>query len=276
MFNFYIDDSGTDPNQKVAVAAGVVIPTSKLKRLEEEWNCFLGKYEIEYFHTSACLARDAQFAAWNDDKVQSAFDRVQQLTFKYAVKAYCIAINKDVQEKIIPKHMRDAMGKGPFIAALSSLLGLSYDFAFSRSVPMEYIFESTNNKRLKRDIDEAMEYSETRGYGTHFSEHYTFRYNKESPGLQMADFYAWHAYQLACMHHYFKPCHNLAMKTIGHFAKRSAPEPEKAWSTMQTQNAEAARKWVEQRSNSEGVLSAYAYKVRKKAERIERSKPRKP
>ncbi|WP_263373498.1 DUF3800 domain-containing protein [Granulicella aggregans] len=277
MFTFYIDDSGTAPDSKVAIAAGVVIPAIRLQRFEEEWTRFLEKYKITNFHTSECLARNSksEFSAWSDEDVQRAFDRVQQITFKYAIKGFCIAINKELQEQYVPPHMWAGVGKSPLMWALGSLLGLSYDFAFSRSVPMEYIFDSTEDKQLKRDIIEAIEYSEERGYGKHFLDHYTFRSRIHSPGLQIADFYAWHGFHLARQHHYHTPSQDLALKTIGGFALRSAGVPDVAWSTMQTLDKGSLQEWVKKLRDSEAAYSAMAYKAKRKAERMpERKKPK--
>lgn len=274
MFNFYIDDSGTAPDSKVAIAAGVVIPAVRLERFEEEWNRFLDKYKITNFHTSECLARNpkSEFATWSDLDVQRVFDRVQQLTFKYAIRAYCVAINKDLQKSFVPQRMWEGIGESPLLWGLTSLFSLSYDFAFSRSVSMEYIFDSTEDKVLKRDIREALEYSEQRGYGKHFVDHYAFRSRATCPGLQVADFYAWHGYHLALQHHYHTPTRNLALKTLGGFALKSAGVPEKAWSTMQTQGKEDLQAWVRERQNSEAVHNAVHYKTKLKEARMPKHK----
>jgi len=38
MFTVYVDDSGTDPNQAVAIASAWVIPGPQIIRLESEWD----------------------------------------------------------------------------------------------------------------------------------------------------------------------------------------------------------------------------------------------
>ena len=77
---------------------------------------------------------------------------------------------------------------------------MSYDWsAKGRSVPMEYVFDLFD-KEIKRDITESIEYSAEPeiGYGDHYTGHYSFRSRKKVPGLQLADFFAWHCYLAAC------------------------------------------------------------------------------
>jgi hypothetical protein len=38
MFTAYVDDSGTDPNQAVAIASAWIIPGRQIIRLEKEWD----------------------------------------------------------------------------------------------------------------------------------------------------------------------------------------------------------------------------------------------
>src|ERR1700728_3249206 len=51
MFTVYIDDSGTDPNQLVAVAAALIIPTKQIPSLESNWKAFGEKHKFSNFHS---------------------------------------------------------------------------------------------------------------------------------------------------------------------------------------------------------------------------------
>lgn len=57
MFTVYIDDSGTAPEQQVAIASGLIFPAKRMAAMEREWRSFLQKQGIEQFHTSECVAR---------------------------------------------------------------------------------------------------------------------------------------------------------------------------------------------------------------------------
>jgi hypothetical protein len=54
MFTAYIDDSGTAPEQKVAIATALVMPAHRIIAFQSEWNTFIesGAYQI-FMHPSA-------------------------------------------------------------------------------------------------------------------------------------------------------------------------------------------------------------------------------
>jgi len=277
MFTLYIDDSGTAPEQKVAIAAGVVIPASRLKAFESEWNRFLDKEGLlpDGFHTSECIAKNAKsaFAGWDDARVERVFARVQQITFKYATRVFSIAIHKQNYDEVVPKEMWSGVGRSHFVWAISSLLGLGHDWATNRSVPMEYIIDSTNDKELKRDVTEAIDYSEKVGYGKHFVDHHAFRSREQTPGLQLADFYAWHSFQMARLRHFNHPCPPMAEKTVEAFWLKSSSKPEDGtWAVAQTLNRPALEAWVKKMQNSTEVSDLLNFKKEMKAARIPKKK----
>ncbi len=47
-FSMYLDDSGTTPDQKVAVASALIVPAAQIRRLENEWNNLKKKEEFSY------------------------------------------------------------------------------------------------------------------------------------------------------------------------------------------------------------------------------------
>jgi hypothetical protein len=198
MFAIYIDDSGSSPEQKLVVASGLIIPARQLIRFESEWDRFLEKERITVkgFHTSECLAKNphSEFAGWDDTRIKRVFARVRQMTFKYFIKAFCIAIYKKDYTEVMPEDMRKRVGSF-YTWAASSVLGMAYDWATHRAapVPMEYVFD-TANKEVKREIDDAMECSEQL-YPGHFMGHYSFRKRNEVPALQAVDLFAWTCYQ---------------------------------------------------------------------------------
>jgi hypothetical protein len=279
MFTLYIDDSGTAPEQKVAIAAGVIIPAIRLKAFESEWNRFLEKEGLvpDGFHTSVCIAKNPKsaFAGWDDARIQRVFARVQQITFKYATKAFCIAIHKQNYNEVVPKDMWSGMGRSHFVWAVSSLLGLGYDWATKLSVPMEYIFDSTDDKELKRDVTEAIDFSEKVGHGKHFVDHQAFRPREQTPGLQIADFYAWHSFQMARYRLFNHPILPLAQKTAEAFLAKSSSKPgDGTWAVAQTLNREALEVWVKKMHGSPEELKVREYKQeRKEARKPKRKRP---
>jgi hypothetical protein len=273
MYTIYIDDSGTAPEQKVAIAAGIIIPAARLRAFESEWKRFLEKEGLvpDGFHTSECIAKNPKsaFAGWDDVRVERVFARVQQITFKYVTKAFVIAIHKQNYDEVVPEEMWSGIGRSHFIWAVSSLLGLGHDWATGHSVPMEYIFDSTDDKELKRDVTEAIAYSEEVGYGKHFIDHHAFRSRKQTPALQLADFYAWHSFQMAGYKFFKHAIPPMALKTVEAFAARSSSSPKNGtWAVAQTLNRQALEAWVKKVRSSAEVSKVRAYKQEKKAARM--------
>jgi hypothetical protein len=55
LFTVYLDDSGTAPDQQVAMASALLVPGSRITALDDEWNALKKKEEFSDFHMSECL-----------------------------------------------------------------------------------------------------------------------------------------------------------------------------------------------------------------------------
>src|SRR5271156_3263781 len=86
-FTLFMDDSGSRGRHRIAVAAGLVIPSAQIVSLEKEWNTFKEREGFDDFHASPCNAPDKQFANWDDAKINRVFSRVRQICKKYGVGA---------------------------------------------------------------------------------------------------------------------------------------------------------------------------------------------
>ena len=239
MFTIFIDDSGSSPEHKWAVASGIIFPALQMERLEGEWNTFLAKEGISEFHSSECLARNqhSDFAQWDESRVQRVFARVRQITFKYSVKAFGIGIYKTDYDEVMPEDMRKRVGSY-YTWALSSVLGLTYDWSVKRSVPMEYVLDEAD-KAVKREISDAMEYSEGI-YPGHFAGHYSFRRRKDVPALQAADLFAWTCYQQGRRARLKHSIHPLAQENWAAYAKQD----DKKWCLFQSLNRQVIEDWI--------------------------------
>lgn len=268
MFSIYIDDSGSSPEDKFAIAAGVVFPAKRIEAFEREWNSFLEKEGMPDLHASACVARNPHsvFATWDDAKVERVLARAQQIVFKYSVKAFSIGIHKQDYDDLIPDDMRIGVSDSHYVWALSSVLGLSYDWVSERSAPMEYVFPNCS-KQEKRDIEEAIDYSESI-YADHFSGHYSFRSAKEVPGLQTADLFAWTCYQAGRWTRFGTPMKAPSEALWNHFALRNAGE----WSTNQSLTREGLEMWVKKTCGTPEDLRLRQYKQKRKEERLPKPK----
>src|ERR1700739_2355016 len=116
MFTIFMDDSGTAPEHRMAIASGIIFPAQQLRHLQSEWDKFLYKEQIPDFHASECLARNphSAFANWNDERVRKVFARVRQITFKYSVKGFCIAIHKKDYDEVLTSDLKAAVGESHY------------------------------------------------------------------------------------------------------------------------------------------------------------------
>jgi len=124
MFTLYIDDSGTDPNQHVAIATALIIPAAQIIRLEREWDTLKQKHGFTEFHTSVFVARNykSEFANWTEDQQERLFSRVRQISKKYGVRAVSIAVNKKDYDEVVPAELRSYFGKHHYSWAVRQLL----------------------------------------------------------------------------------------------------------------------------------------------------------
>lgn len=240
MFTTFMDDSGTAPEHKVAIAVGIVFPTQQLLRFETEWATFLAKERISDFHSSECFARNqhSPFATWDDCKVKRVFARVRQMTFKYSITGFCIAILKQDYEEVAPPDVKEAMGHSYYTWAASSVLGLAYDWATAKMVPMEYVFDNAD-KSVKDEIEAAIAFSE-RTHGDHFAGHYSFRKRKEVPALQAIDLFAWTCFQQARGARLNIPLHAIVQDSAIDYERAKNGD----WRVVQSLNRAGIEKWI--------------------------------
>jgi hypothetical protein len=267
MFTIYIDDSGSSPEHKIAIASGIVFPAIKLGRFKSEWDTFLAKEGITDFHSSECLAANpkSQFTGWDEERIKRVFARVRQMTFKYSVRGFCIAIHKQDYDEVMPEDMRKRVGSY-YTWALSSVLGFAHDFSAERSVPMEYVFDNAE-KTVKREIDDVMAYCE-RLHPGHYDGHYSFRSRKDVPELQATDLFAWTCYQAARHTRFDQPIQDIAAESWLDYWK--AMKGQK-WCEAQSLNREGIELWVKNNYHSPEDLAVQQFKE----ERTEARKPKK-
>ncbi len=268
MFTLYVDESGTAPEHKMAIAAGIVVPALQVRRLEGEWNTFLEKQQIPEFHASECLARNphSAFADWNDDRVRKVFARVRQITFKYSIKAFCIAIHKKDYDDFLTADLKKAVGNSHYTWAASSVIGLASDWSIEHKAPMEYVFDNAT-KDVKVEIESAMDFMETKSPGE-FAGHYSFCSRKEIPALQAVDLFAWTCFQAARKARLGHPIHPIAHESaLAYHAAR-----EGNWWLVQSLTREGIEKWVAEYHDNPRTKEIIAFKQKQKEARASKGK----
>jgi hypothetical protein len=262
VFSIYIDDSGSSPENRFAIAAGIVFPAKRILAFEREWATFLRRERIPEIHASECAAANPRsYAGWDESRIERVLLHAQQIILKYSVRGFQIGVHKQDYDEVIPKEMLANVGNH-YIWALSSVLGLSYDWASERSAAMEYILD-TAPKQEKRDIQEAIDYSDTI-YPGHFVGHYSFRSRKEVPGLQAVDLFAWTGYQVACNTRFGNRIKSPAEKLWIAFNSKNDGD----WTEIQSLNREGLEMWVKKAYKSPEDLRLREYKQKRKEARM--------
>jgi Protein of unknown function (DUF3800) len=226
-FTVYIDDSGTSPSQHVACATALIIPARQIIRMESEWLTLKTKEGFSDFHTSIFVARNykSEFAKWDDAKQERVFNRVRQITKKYTVQVFSMAVNKIDYEEIVPAELRAYAGKYHYTWAMRSVLTLAKHWRKHGRIsePYEFVFDWMERKDpARKEIETAMEQAEEEAVlhsGVHGDfKNYGFRDRKTLAGLQCSDLVAWANYQMGLKAFRKTPLHPFAKVALDDFA----------------------------------------------------------
>jgi uncharacterized protein DUF3800 len=235
-FNVYIDDSGTDPKQKIAIASCIVIPAVKIPAMDREWETLKGKEHFSDFHTSQCVANNSNsdFADWDCGKKRRVLLRVRQITKKYAVQAVSFAVNKLDYEQLASPEIKEFTGKHHYAWAVENVLNWIDTWAdrTKATLPFEYVYDSMDKGARRDEIDGLMIrmenfYAENGEAGRYSN--YGFRRREDIPALQCADLMAWTCYQRALRHFGNTPMHYLASESFADFKNHSNKKYNEPW-----------------------------------------------
>ena len=198
-FILHVDDAGTRPTHKVAVASALVVPASQVCRLESEWNTLKSKEGFSCFHASPCNAADkkSEFAGWSDAKINRVFSRVLQITRKYGVIAISCSTHKKIYDEVVkPEELRRYFGTYHYSWCLGMVIAFAERWRSrnARNQPFEFIFDYTERNDARIEIENQLALCErvNREKGiTGLYTKYSFREKKDIPALQCADEIAW-------------------------------------------------------------------------------------
>lgn len=205
MFTVYIDDSGTDPKQNVAIAAALVVPAVRLEAFDEKWRAFLKEELISGFHTSECVAgqKKTDFEKWSSSRKKHVCFRVREIAKEFSVKAFSFSVHKADYDEIVPENdeLRTVGGgKHHYTWAVRHTISFLDSWALTvTKKPFEYVFDcmgkDKKNER-KQEIEMVLAQADSVFPGRYIG-HYSFRNREEHPGLQCVDLLAWSSYQFS-------------------------------------------------------------------------------
>jgi Protein of unknown function (DUF3800) len=204
LFSVFVDDSGTAPDQQVAISTCLIIPAKRIVALESEWNTLKIKEGFDCFHTSEFSARNykSEFAKWDDEKHKRVFTRVRSIVKKFGVKCLSFAVNKKDYDDVIPAEFKEHF-KDHYSWAVYYVVRICARWRAESGVrnPYQWIFDYMKPSDLKRkEIEKIMEMAEdmasSNGRPGEYK-NFTFGERCDYPGLQCVDVLAWSCYQIA-------------------------------------------------------------------------------
>jgi hypothetical protein len=213
MFTIYVDDSGTSPDQRIAVAAALVVPDGRIGHLESEWCNLREKYCFTDLHAAECAARNekSQFVAWSNERVAHVFRRTCDISKKYAIKAISYGLKKADYEEALTEEWKKIGGRSHYTWAVRSLIRLlrTWREEQNSNVPLQVVFDWPD-KKSKEEIERVMAQEES-AYPGHYEGHFDFKRREQLAGLQCVDLLAW-----SCLQGYRKV---LEQTPVGSFAE---------------------------------------------------------
>jgi hypothetical protein len=265
-FKVYLDDSGTDPNQPVAIAAALIIPAQQIARLSSAWDTLKEKERFSCLHISEFAARNpkSEFADWDDRKREHVAARVRQIIKKFSVKALSFSVRKSDYDELMPGEMKKFAGRYHYTWAIRYVLALTEEWFNSHEVadPLEYIFDNVGKKNTdpaRVEIENVMEQAEEGAAGLYA--HYSFRPRCEWAALQCADVLAWTCYQAALLAFTKKPLTPLASAMWSDFFEHS----NRTWLKAVTVKREHLADWIHQElADGRSIARFRAWEERKR------------
>ena len=206
VFTAYIDDSGTDPAQAVAIATALIVPAKQIIALEKEWDALKKKWGFGCFHMAEFSAKnpkyESKFGSWNSDEHAQVFTKVRQIAKKYGVMTISFAVYKKDYDEVVPDELKKYAGRFHYSWAVRMFIARIHKWreqhsptAFGVCVRLDREERSAQdgNRRCDGTGGIFKRWNRRISRITHLGD------DCQVPGLQCSDMLAWISYQSALM-----------------------------------------------------------------------------
>jgi hypothetical protein len=199
MFEVYFDDSGTDSQSPLAIAACYISTKRGWNEFTEAWKRIGSQEGFDTFHMADFAAKSKPFDTWDGDKRKRVYNRLAKTINDNKWVGFGIAIPKDVFDRVVPslpEPVRTKCGKHHFTFVVKAVLTMivAWRVEFGIKSPMNYIFDRMAKGRgeIKKIWDDIDHYEnqllERLGIEPHG---FSFQNKECFHPLQAADILAW-------------------------------------------------------------------------------------
>jgi hypothetical protein len=199
-FEVYVDDSGTDSQTPVAVAACYVSSTCQWREFSRNWSDVLKDEGFDEFHMANFVAkpsaRHEPFCSWDNAKKDRVYRRLAGIINLRTRRGFAVAIPKKAFDEYALPEFRKTYASNNYIWAVKTVFALLEEWRkeFAVSKPLQYVFDrdsSRQQRELKKIWDDYAKLENARAkYGLD-PNGVTFANKKNFTPLQAADILAW-------------------------------------------------------------------------------------
>jgi hypothetical protein len=206
MLTIYIDDSGTSPENAVAVAAGWIAQTPSWADFESAWetarNIDGDKFDCMHMAEFVFGQKGTEFEGWSLEKKQRIATRLRGMIKNAADKGFALGIAKKDFDEVVPSALRAQGFESHYTYAIRRVLGMIDVWRQKERItePIEYVFDWMDPRDPRRKEIEVVfgtaegEPEALRRYGLSKGG-FSFRPKRNLSPLQAADMFAWLMYQ---------------------------------------------------------------------------------
>jgi hypothetical protein len=200
----HFDDSGTAPDQQIALAACYAGTPEQWGEFSRNWTEVKKQEGFSAFHMAPFVAGEKPFDNWGDERKRRVLARLCNIITTRARKGFATAITKNDYDEIITGHFRRHCGNFHYTFAVRQICGrvAIWRKTSTPQATMRYVFdwmesELSARREIEYVMDGAMATSELNQERTGFTvlSGYSFERKSSILPLQAADILAWTVYQ---------------------------------------------------------------------------------
>jgi hypothetical protein len=205
MYEVYFDDSGTDTQSPMAIAACYISTKRGWDQFVDEWDDVRYREGFDVFHMADFAAYHDKtkkpFCDWDYVKRQRVYRRLATIINENKRIGIAIAIPQDVFNAVVPTlpdWMRWRVGHYPYTTAVRFLMGAirNWRTRYGITLPMQYVFDPINDPKAKSEITAMWDNIRNpqtwlEWYGIESAGGYSFQSRANFKPLQAADILAW-------------------------------------------------------------------------------------